>query len=343
MKILIREGSSAKNMGTILNINDANGCGDFEFKDDFLVFDDIHPNDLLEGHVDGLVKKGINYRVLPVHAIAMVTINPAKHYNLNECSIDIGKKANIVLIDNLEDFNILEVYHFGNLVAKNKIPLFGSNDNNIIGNIDFNLSISLNSNLKALNTVNYVTFSDFDIIVNINGDESESENVDTIDVNVIGVIDGEITTKNIMATLNVNNNIIEQDISNDILKIALINRYNTINSNTINSNRNNSNSNNINTNSNGGNNNCNGSNNNININNNGYGDKDGKYNSNGKRNTGNIADGCICGFGLKKEALASSFANDSHNIIVVGCDSDLWQMLLIILLKIKEELVYIVM
>ncbi|MGL4669767.1 MAG: adenine deaminase [Methanobacteriaceae archaeon] len=301
MKILIREGSSAKNMGAILNISDTKNIMDFPFKDDFLVCDDIHPSDLLEGHVNELIKKAIYYGVSPIDAIAMVTINPAKHYNLDSGSIEIGKKANIILIDNLEDFNVLKVYYKGKLVARNGVSLYDSKD------IDFNSHV-FNSFLN----VNNVSFTDFEVNINTNNNDinhninsnnnsnnynsnfnhnsnsnynsnthsNYNANLNKVNANIIKVIDGELITKKEIASLNIRNNnfgniIVENDIENDILKIAVINRY---------------------------------------------GDKNG-CSSNDKRFTGNIANSFVCGFGIKKGALASSFAHDSHNIIVIGCDS----------------------
>ena len=66
---MLREGSSAKNLKDLALIGG-----------DFIVSDDKHPEDLLNGHVDEMLKKAIEYGIEPIKAIKMVTINPGDHY-----------------------------------------------------------------------------------------------------------------------------------------------------------------------------------------------------------------------------------------------------------------------
>ncbi len=113
MKIMVREGSSAKNMDALLNINDRillcssqDSFGSVSVDDfqtmlknpifDFLVTDDKDPQDLKKGHLNLLIKKAISLGIDPIEVIKMVTINPATHYNLNSGSISENKIANFV-------------------------------------------------------------------------------------------------------------------------------------------------------------------------------------------------------------------------------------------------------
>ena len=134
MKIMVREGSSAKDMDSLLNVDDRiNHVIEEEMKGnievstidesisespfDFLVTDDIDANDLSNGHMDNLIKKAISLKINPKEAIKMVTLNPAEHYGLNCGEIEIDKVANFALVDNLRDLNVQKVWVHGELVA----------------------------------------------------------------------------------------------------------------------------------------------------------------------------------------------------------------------------------
>ena len=141
MKIMVREGSSAKDMDSLLNVDDRiNHVIEEEMKGnievstidesisespfDFLVTNDIDANDLSNGHMDNLVKKAISLKINPKEAIKMVTLNPAEHYGLNCGEIEIDKIANFALVDNLRDLNVQKVWVHGELVAENGKILF---------------------------------------------------------------------------------------------------------------------------------------------------------------------------------------------------------------------------
>ena len=172
-------------------------------------------------------------------AIHMVTINPAYHYNLNCGAIVPGAKADYVIVDSVYDLNVLKTYIGGECVFDGENVLFDVPE------------------IESKNTINASkkTASDFD--VHYEGDECE--------VNVIECYDGELLTKKTTAKLKVKDGIVQSDIYQDVLKIAVVERY-------------------------GGN---------------------------------SIANAFIKGFGLKKGAIASSVAHDSHNIIVIGYNSQM--------------------
>ncbi|MBC7119497.1 MAG: adenine deaminase, partial [Methanobacteriaceae archaeon] len=106
MKIMIREGSSAKNLQELASIGG-----------DFLVSDDIEPGDLIEGHMNAILRKAVEYGIDEVEAVRMVTINPADHYSLDFGAIAPGRSADIVLVDNLKNFTVKKVFIDGKLVA----------------------------------------------------------------------------------------------------------------------------------------------------------------------------------------------------------------------------------
>lgn len=255
MKIMVRDGSSAKNMDALLDFSErinylknqeSFGIIPNEVLErrihspifDFIVSDDKHPNDLIHGHLNKSVKKAVDLGVDVIKAIEMVTINPASHYNLDAGAIVTGAKADFIIIDNIIDFNILKTYIAGECVFDGENVLFDAPEVATQNRLD----------------VNKKAPEDFDVL--FDGDECE--------VNVIECYNGELLTGKATARLKCKNGKVIPDIFADVIKISVVERY--------------------------GNN--------------------------------NMANAFIKGFGLKKGAIASSIAHDSHNIIVVGYDSE---------------------
>ena len=216
MKIMVRDGSSALDMENLFNIEDIYSYIEdpsslgvlfrdiFELKIyaplfDFIVSDDKNPNDLLEGHLNKSVKKACELGIDIVKAINMVTINPAYHYNLNCGAIVVGANADFVLVDSIYDLNILETYIGGECVFDGENVLFDAPE------------------VDARNSINATkkSASDFDILYD--GDECE--------VNVIECIDGDLLTKKATAKLKTKDGIVQPDIIQDVLKIAVVERY----------------------------------------------------------------------------------------------------------------------
>ena len=230
MKIQIREGSAAKNFNTLINI--------IKEHPENVMFctDDAHPHELINGHINILVKKVIDlgYNILDV--IKSATIIPKQHYNLEVGMLQKNDPADFIIVDNFNDFNILKTYIDGELVAENGRSLLTSVPVDTINNF----------------VAEKVAAHDFRV-------EDKGK-----DINIIGVINGEIITEKLVGrTKSIDNNLVS-DVENDILKIAVVNRY-----------------------------------------------------ENKKP-----AVGFIKNFGLKRGALASSVAHDSHNIVIIGCDDE---------------------
>ncbi len=188
MKIMLRQGSSAKNLADLI---DSGG--------DFIVSDDKHPEDLIKGHVDLMLKEAVDYGLDPIEAIKMVTLNPATHYNLNTGLIAPGKAADIVITDNLTDFNVKEVLIGGKVVAREGKTLFSVKP------------LLLQSSFK----IEYKKTDDFEIISHKKMEK----------VRVIRTIEGQLLTEESEAILPVIDGKIRPDIENDILKIGVVERY----------------------------------------------------------------------------------------------------------------------
>jgi adenine deaminase len=115
MHVLIREGSVAKNMAALLPLVTPAIAHRFG-----LVSDDRLPVDLLaEGHLNGLLRKAVSLGLPPVTAIQMVTINPATFFALKDLgAVAPGYRADIVLLDDLQEFRVRAVFKDGRLVAR---------------------------------------------------------------------------------------------------------------------------------------------------------------------------------------------------------------------------------
>ncbi len=188
MKVMLRQGSSARNLEDLIH---AGG--------DFIVSDDKHPDDLLNGHVDLMIKEAVDYGLDLMEALKMVTINPAAHYKLNNGLIAPGKDADMVIVDDLENLNVREVIISGKSVARQGKALFKPDP------------LLLQSTFK-LNPKKPHHF------------EISSENGDEL-VRVIDVIEGQLLTEELEASLKVDYGFIHPRVEDDILKISVMERY----------------------------------------------------------------------------------------------------------------------
>jgi adenine deaminase len=228
MKVIIREGSAAKNFETLVPLID-------EYCDKMMFCsDDKHPDDLLIGHINLLVKRALAKGNDIFKVLKMACINPVEHYNLDVGTLRENDPADFIVIDNLLDFTILQTYISGEKVAENGKSFIKTEAEAIVNN--FNISTKKSS--------------DFQLLLNKKT------------INIIEVLDGQLITNKIQGDIRLLKGKAYPSLKNDILKIAVVNRY----------------------------------------------------------FEAPVAIGFIKNFGLKRGAIASSVAHDSHNIIVVGVD-----------------------
>jgi len=116
MYVMIREGTGTKNLRDLLKMvtpENSRRC--------IFCTDDRHPHDILdEGHINFMIKTSIEYGIDPISAIRMATLNPAEYYSLRKLGfLSPGNFADIVIIEDLEKFNIKMIFKNGQLVAEN--------------------------------------------------------------------------------------------------------------------------------------------------------------------------------------------------------------------------------
>jgi adenine deaminase len=228
MKVIIREGSAAKNFETLAPL-----MGEY-YAQMMFCSDDKHPDDLLLGHINLLVKRALAKGNDLFKVLQMACINPVEHYNLEVGTLREKEPADFIVIDNLLNFNILQTYINGEKVAENGHSFIKTEPEAILNN--FNILPKKPSDFQL--------------------------QLDKKAVNIIEVLDGQLITNNIESTVTLRKGKAYPSLKNDILKIAVVNRY----------------------------------------------------------SEAPVAVAFIKNFGLKRGAIASSVAHDSHNIIVVGVD-----------------------
>ena len=198
--IMIREGSAAKNLEKLLPL--------FEspyYQRCILATDDRNPADIIaEGHIDNIVRLAIKAGKDPIRAIKMATLNPTLCFGIKRMgAIACGYKANLLVLDNLENIDIKDVYSNGVKVVKDKeisgfsIP---KAEDIITGSV--------------LNSFHMPDLKNDDFYIDPKGTKCR----------VIEVIPGEILTNECILDIDFskNNGI---DIEKDILKLAVIERH----------------------------------------------------------------------------------------------------------------------
>ncbi|MCC5936100.1 MAG: adenine deaminase [Lunatimonas sp.] len=228
MKIAIREGSAAKNFDALINLMDK--------YPESLMFcsDDKHPDSLLEGHINQLVARAIKLGKNVFDVLQAACINPVNHYGLEVGTLRKGDPADFIVVEDLKEFSVQSTYINGLVVS--------------------NLHDTLIPSVKT-ETINQFAVGPIqEASLRVN-DEGKA-------VRVIVAEEGQLVTKQDWATLSPSGGNLISDTTQDVLKLAVVNRY--------------------------------------------------------KKAPPAVA--FIKNFGLKRGAIASSVAHDSHNIVVVGAN-----------------------
>ena len=191
MKVQIREGSAAKNYEALI------GLLPEYYENMMFCSDDKHPDSLEEGHLNQLVKRSLANGYDLFNILQMACINPVKHYKLDVGLLKKDDPADFIVIDNPKDFNILQTWINGEMVAENgesKLKYIPSEHPN-----NFNTSLKTAEQFQVKNN--------------------------TDKISVIEVLDGELITNRLDLNAKIVDGLNVSDLDKDILKITVINRY----------------------------------------------------------------------------------------------------------------------
>ncbi len=193
MKILIREGSAAKNYNALQSLISSHPTMTM------FCSDDKHPNDLAVSHIDEFVRRSVALGHNVFDVLRCASVNPVEHYGLEIGLLRRGDWADFIVVDNLRDFKTQQTYINGVCVAEGGKTLIPRVEAGILNN--FNCAPK-----KA---------EDFRVAVS-----SESASI-----RVIEALDGQLITNEIHHTMRAVNGSLESDVANDILKMTVVNRY----------------------------------------------------------------------------------------------------------------------
>ncbi len=191
MFVQIREGSAAKNFNALYSLID-------ESPDRIMLCsDDKHPNDLAAGHINREVRRAIERGCDVMNVLRACTYNPVRHYHLDIGLLQVSDPADFIVVDNLKDFNIRSTWINGVKVAENGtsliLPVQEAEPNSFgIGPINVN-----------------------DLQIQPGGSR----------IQIMEAIEGQLITRKSVGIPRVENSIVVSDPSEDILKIAVVNRY----------------------------------------------------------------------------------------------------------------------
>ena len=191
MKVLIREGSAAKNFNTLIDLVPVH------FENMMFCSDDKHPDDLIVSHINALVKRGLAKGIDIFKLLKMACINPVKHYKLDVGLLQINDAADFIVVDNLTNFTIKQTYINGECVAEN--------GKSFIEAVDFDVPNNFNTSLKKP--------ADFELAASSDK------------IRVIEALDGELITNELIVTAKIEEGKLVSNTENDALKMVVVNRY----------------------------------------------------------------------------------------------------------------------
>jgi adenine deaminase len=200
MKILIREGSSARNFETLYRLID-----DYP-ESVMLCTDDSHPDTLIyEGHIDKLLRRGQEKGLDIYNLIKAAVINPVEHYGLNVGLLREGDPADFIIVDDLKTFNVLKTFIDGNCVYDNGKVLFSV------------------EKAPAKNVFNRgkISIEEVKLDVPASGNNEEPKKK----IRVIVAQDGELITGQELTIPKIKNGNLVSDPARDILKMVVLSRY----------------------------------------------------------------------------------------------------------------------
>ena len=198
MKILIREGSAAKNFEALINL-----LNDYP---DLMMFcsDDKHPDSLVEGHINQLCARAIEKGIDVFKVLEAACINPVNHYKLKVGLLRQNDFADFIVVKDLEKFEVLQTFINGELVAENGKTLIVRAETTDVKPVNH-----FNCSKKRV--------EDFAVPPSVINHLSS--------LPIIEALDGQLITNKISISPKVVNSEIVSDTGNDILKMVVVNRY----------------------------------------------------------------------------------------------------------------------
>jgi len=206
MYAMMREGSGWRDLHEVVKAVTVEGLNP---RRAILVSDDRHPEDLIrEGHMDYIIRRAIEEGVDPVTAIQMATLNTAEHYRLDHeiGGIAPGRKADVVLFEDLRRIRVRMVVSDGMLVAKDGVLMVRPAQPTYPERVR-----------KSVRLKRPATPEDFTIKAPV--EEG------TVKAHVIGVEEGKAVTKHLIVDVKAEGGVVDADVDRDVIKVAVLERH----------------------------------------------------------------------------------------------------------------------
>lgn len=194
MKIIIREGSAARNFEALIPL--------LHHHPDLIMFgsDDKHPDELAISHINALCQRAVEKGIDLFNILQAACINPVQHYKLDVGLLNENEPADFIIVSDLTSFYVMDTFIDGKHVAHNGKTL-----------------IERNINLSAPHKFNCTPIHQEELYIQAINDE--------YDLPVIEALDGQLITLKSKEKPLINNGSCHSNIENDILKIVVVNRY----------------------------------------------------------------------------------------------------------------------
>lgn len=194
MKILIREGSAARNFDALIDlVHD-------HYDNMMFCSDDKHPDSLVAGHINDLCARAADRGIDIFKVLQVACINPVLHYKMDSGILAVSDPADFIVTEDLLQFRIIQTYIDGQLVAEN-----GKSHISTVASKPIN---RFNCDKKEV------------------GDFAVPSNALIKEIPVIEAFEGQLITNKLMVAPTVADGQIISNITDDILKIVVVNRYN---------------------------------------------------------------------------------------------------------------------
>lgn len=191
MKVIIREGSAAKNFEALIPLLDEH------YEKMMFCSDDKHPDDLLIGHINELCARAVSKGNDLFKVLQVACMNPVAHYNLDVGQLQVGDDADFAILEDLTNFKVLETYINGIRVASKGNSYIDSVPFEVLNNFDTSLKNVLDFQVKATKS----------------------------QIRVIEALDGELVTNELILDNLVKDRNLVSNVAEDILKMTVVNRY----------------------------------------------------------------------------------------------------------------------
>ena len=193
MKILIREGSAARNFNALIELMPEH------YQHLMFCSDDKHPDTLILGHINQLVQRAVALGHDIFQVLRVACINPVKHYHLPVGLLSEGDPADFIVVKDLVHFEVQQTYLDGMLVAENGQSLLPAAPIAVINNFHAQPVRATDFRLPVLS--------------------------EQATLRVIECFDGQLITARVDLPARLENGVAVPDVARDVLKLAVINRY----------------------------------------------------------------------------------------------------------------------